>query len=318
MDKPKVTPKDFFLWAGAMIAVYASFFAFISLLFDYLNFAFPDPLSYYPADPYSGGISYEMASLIVLVPLATWILLMIHRSIGRDPSRAEIWVRRWALYLTLFVAGVTVAADLIALIMYFLQGDVTVRFLLKVLIIFLVVGAGFLHFLADLRGYWAANPSKSRMVASGVGVLVLASIVAGFFIVGTPWQARLYRYDDQKVSDLTSIQYQIVNYWQSKEKLPTTLADLQDPISGFIVPVDQQTNEAYTYQTTGALSFKLCATFNAETRPYVSSTRTVPVAPAGGVGKPISESWQHTGGETCFERTIDPDRYPPYSKQKSL
>ena len=35
-----------------------------------------------------------------------------------------------------------------------LQGDVTVRFLLKVLVVFLVIGAGFLHFLADLWGYW--------------------------------------------------------------------------------------------------------------------------------------------------------------------
>lgn len=315
MDKPKVTPKDFFLWAGAMFAVYASVFAFISLIFDYLNYVFPDPLQYFPSDPYTGGISYEMASLIVLVPLATWLLLTIHKMIARDPARAEVWVRRWALYLTLFVAAVTVAVDLITLIMYFLQGDVTVRFLLKVAVVLLVVGAGFLHFLADLHGYWSANPGKSRLVASSTGALVLVSIIAGFFIVGTPWEARLYRFDEQKVSDLQQIQWQLVNYWQSKEALPAALAELQDPIGGFIVPADPQTGEAYTYVRTNTTSFKLCAVFNAESRPYAPATRTVATLP-GGVEKGLSDNWQHGAGEACFERTIDPELYPPFSKTR--
>ena len=51
MDKPKVTPKDFFLWAGAMIALYASVVAFIALIFSYLDFVYPDQLAYYTPDP---------------------------------------------------------------------------------------------------------------------------------------------------------------------------------------------------------------------------------------------------------------------------
>lgn len=304
------------MWAGAMVALYVSVFAFIALIFNYLNYVFPDPLQYFPADPYSGGIAYEMASLIVLVPLATFLLLLIHRTIRRDPTRGEIWVRRWALYLTLFIAGATVAIDLITLIMYFLQGDVTVRFLLKVLVVLLVVGAGFLHFLADLRGYWAANPAKAKLVAWGAGIVVVLAIVAGFFIVGTPWEARLYRFDEQKVSDLQNIQYQVVNYWQSKEKLPVQLSDMQDSISGFIVPSDPQSGASYGYEVTGALSFKLCATFNAESQMLSPSARTVPLAPSGVNGKGIADTWQHETGEVCFDRTIDPDLYPPLSKQR--
>ena len=59
MDKPKTTPKDFFLWAGAIITFYWSVIAFILLTFDYINYTFPNALSYYPADPYQSGISYE-------------------------------------------------------------------------------------------------------------------------------------------------------------------------------------------------------------------------------------------------------------------
>ena len=51
MDRPKTTPKDFFLWAGAMVTLYAGVFAFVGLLFDYLNYTFPDTALNYYVDP---------------------------------------------------------------------------------------------------------------------------------------------------------------------------------------------------------------------------------------------------------------------------
>src|SRR4051812_46406726 len=104
MDKPKTTPKDFFLWAGAMISLWAGVVAFLALVFDYINYSFPNVLSYNP-NPYQGGMPYEMASLIVLAPLFLILMRVIRRDIARDPSRNEIWVRRWALFLTIFAAG---------------------------------------------------------------------------------------------------------------------------------------------------------------------------------------------------------------------
>lgn len=314
MDKLKVTPKDFFLWLGAMVALYASVIAFISLVFDYLNVAYPETLSYYGGDPYASGMSYEMATLIVLFPLFFVLMRVIRRGIEKDASRAEVWVRRWALYLTLFIAGATLAGDLITLVMYFLNGDVTLRFVLKVLVILLVAGGGFLHFLADLRGYWNTNSGKARSIGWAAAALVVLTIGAGFVIVGTPWQARDYRYDDQRVSDLQQVQYQIVNYWQAKEALPATLADLRDPLSGYEIPTDPQTGAPYAYAVTGDLSFKLCATFNAETQSYSISARTAAIAPAGVSAK--QDNWQHGAGEVCFSRTIDPQLYPPLSKQQ--
>src|SRR3989344_532301 len=269
MDKPKVTPKDFFLWAGAMVALYGSVISFIGLLFEYINRTFPDPLEYY-VDPYSGGIRFAMASLIVLVPVTIILLRLIRRDIAREPIKNELWVRRWALMLTVFVAAAAVVGDLITLINYFLGGDLTTRFILKVVVLLLVAGAVFLHFLADLRGYWKENPSRAQQVGIGAGALVLVAIISGFFILGSPMEMRLVRFDTQKVSDLQNIQWQVVNYWQQKEKLPASLEELQDPLSGY----------------------------------------TVTAVDKGLDG----DSWQHGMGEVCFDRTIDPERYPPFSK----
>ena len=316
MDKPKTTAKDFFLWAGVVVSFYWSVIAFILLTFDYINYAFPNALSYYPADPYQSGISYEMASIIVLLPIYLLLMRFIQKDIISDASRKEIWVRRWALILTLFVAGIAIAVDLITLLTTFLNGEaLTTAFLLKVLIIFLVAGAVFMHFIADLKGYWDVYPARRNMVRIAVAVLAVGTIVAGFFIVGTPAQARLARFDAQKVSDLQNIQSQVVYYWQAKQKLPATITDLNNSLSYGPLPMyDSQTGEPYTYQATGALSFKLCADFNAVSRgnqnyPYPESRSAVP--------QPVSEkamlqdNWSHESGTVCFDRTIDPAFYPP-------
>src|SRR3989344_2618315 len=267
MDKPKITAKDFFLWAGAIVAFYWSVIAFILLTFDYINYAFPNTLAYYPVDPYQSGISYEMASVIVLLPIYMLLMWLIHKDIANDPSRKEIWVRRWALILTLFVAGVAIAVDLIMLLTTFLNGEaLTIAFLLKVLIIFLIAAGVFMHFIADLKGYWDTFPERRNWVRIGVAVLAVATIVAGFFIVGTPAQARLARFDAEKVSDLQDIQYRVTSYYQAKQKLPAKLDELANALNYGPLPTNPQTGETYVYQAIGALSFKLCATFNAQSR----------------------------------------------------
>lgn len=308
----RATPKDFFYWAGAMVALYWSVTSFIFLMFDYINYAFPDPLRYYMSDPYQGGVSFEMSSLIVLFPVFILLMWLIHRDISRDHSRSEVWVRRWALVFTLFIAALSMTIDLVILVHSFLNGDaITTAFVLKVLVVLLVAAAAFMHFIADLWGYWEKYPRRGNSVGVAALVLVLLSISAGFFILGTPAHARLVRFDQQKVSDLQQIQSEILSYYQSKQTLPITLNDLNNSLSYFTVPADAQTGQPYGYRVTKApYSFELCATFNSagtiQGQAYDSRYPQTP-APVGGT----IDNWQHSAGIQCFARTIDPQLYPP-------
>ncbi len=295
-----------------MVALYLGVVAFIGLLFDYLNYTFPDQALNYYVDPYQGSISYEMASLIVLAPVLLILMRIIRKSMQADPTRREIWVRRWALFLTLFVAGVTIVIDLIVLINTFLQGEeLSVRFLLKVLVVLLVMSAGFMHFLADLWGYWDKYPQYARRVSWGVAALVVLSIASGFLIIGSPQTQRLYRLDEQRVNDLQSIQSQVINYYQLKQKLPSQLSELNDSLSYYSVPLDPVSKQPYSYRIKGTLSFELCGTFGAPSRASDVSRPAYPELSA-------PDKWQHGMGNTCFARTIDPQLYPqvgaPYPK----
>ncbi len=312
--KPKVGPRDFFLWLGAMAALYASAVSILALYFEYIDRLFPDPLVSW-VDPYSGAIRFAIATLVVVTPLYIYVTRVLNAEIRSNPEKKELWVRKWLIFITLFVAGVTIAVDLVLLINEFLGGELTTRFLLKSLAVFVVVAGFFWYYLSDLRGKWETRVQMAHALGYGVGAIVLASIIAGFLIIGSPQDQRLYRFDEQKVTDLQSIQWQLVQYWQAKGALPDVIELLNDPLTGFVVPTDPQSGDPYRYERTSDSSFKLCATFNKESLSgQYGTSRPVaePEFPKG--GDSLQGPFSHEAGEACFDRTIDPERYPLFSK----
>jgi len=309
----KFSPKDFFLYLAAFAAMYVSAVSLLILLFEYINRLFPDELVRY-VDPYSGAIRFSIASLIVIFPIYIFLTRILNQDLRRNPEKRDYGIRKWLIFLTLFVAGLTLVIDLIVLINTFLGGDITTKFVLKVLAVLVVIGGAFMYYFYDIKGKWEKNEKLSKTIGSVVSVLVLVSILSGFFIIGSPQTQRLLRHDDAKVNDLHNIQWQIVQYWQQKEKLPRTLSDLQDPISGFREPIDKQTGEEYSYSVLGAFTFELCASFNLPSREVQGEGVLYPELSRGYLGFEES-SWEHEEGYQCFERTIDPERYPPIKER---
>lgn len=302
IEKPRGTPKDFFLHLGALITLYISVMSLLSLLFDVINNLYPDSLNYY-SDPYSGAMRLAIASLIIVFPIHLLVSWLIGRDVKMSPEKRDLGIRKWLTYFTLFVAGLAMMIDLIVLLNTFLNGEITARFILKVLSVLLVAGIIFAYYILDVR---KIQEKKTKIFAYIAIIAVLASIVGGFVVMGSPLTARKLRFDSQRVSDLQSIQWQVVNFWQSKSVLPSKLTDLEDPILGFQIPKDPETKAVYSYESTGALSFKLCATFDLDNTN--STNRTVPkVYDLSG----NSDTWNHAVGKVCFDRTIDPKLYPP-------
>jgi hypothetical protein len=299
----KTTARDFFLNLGVVVTLYVSIVSFLSLSFDIINKLFPDTLAYY-GDTYSYGMRMAVASLIVIFPLFIWLSRLVKRDIETDSSRREVTARRVLTWITLFVSGAVVAVDLVILLNTFLSGEVTTRFILKVVVVLIIAGAVLAYYINEVKDVPRKVSHKMASIVSSVLVFVL--IVSSFFVFGSPMTVRKQRMDGERVSDLQSIQWQLINYWQQKGSLPTALADITDPISGFYAPVDPETGEAYTYEKTGARVFKLCADFSLENSPTTPEGVSTAMYPKG----EVNEGWRHGAGTVCFDRTIDQDLYP--------
>ncbi len=312
------TARDVFMYVLVVIVLAMSAVNLGTLLFQYVNIYVPDAaLQQCYGSSCVDAIRWSLASLVVVFPLLIWVWRFLQRDIARSPEKAESRIRRWLLYLTLFVAGVTIIGDTVSLIFNWLEGDLTVQFLLKVLVVLYIAGTMFYYFFRALHPKEGTLGTAVASVAVGV---VLASVIVGFVTSGSPFQARRERMDVQRVNDLQMIQNQIVyTHWQSKGVLPATLLDLQDPISGFIVPIDPETKKSYEYLKKGDRMFSLCATFATYDLPGgMMQGKTTPVARfAEAPSMNPDMNWSHGVGRMCFERTIDPALYP-YNTSKPL
>ena len=293
----------------ATITLYFTAYSVITLLFAYINVGFPDAL-----DAMYGGVGdtirWSLALLIIIFPVYLWVSRFLHRDMVADPGKQDIKIRKWLLYLTLFLAAILAIGDLVALIYNFLQGEITMRFILKVVSVFAVAAGVFWYYLYDLRRAPGPLAPKAKWFVWGVIAAMIAIIVCGIVVAGSPFKQRLVKFDIQKVNDLQEIQSQTIFYWQQKQKLPATLGDLTDSISGFKAPTDPQSGASYEYRTTGTLSFQLCADFNVSSGDaQVGAIRAVPAYPMGVSGG--TDNWQHGAGTQCFDRTIDPQLYKP-------
>ncbi|HXK37290.1 MAG TPA: DUF5671 domain-containing protein [Candidatus Paceibacterota bacterium] len=293
-SKPSVA-RDVFLYLLMIVVLGMSAGSLGNLIFQIINHAFPEATDYSYAIM---AMRFPIAMLLVAIPVLMWVMRRLHRDITEDPEKLEFKVRKWLLYLTLFVAGLFVIGDLIGLIYGYLNGDLDIRFALKFVTILVIAASVFYYYLRELHG---EVRRKANLVGWAMFVVALAAVVWGLIQVGSPAQQRARNRDVQRVSDLSTMQYEIINFWTLKERLPNTLSELEDPIRGYEVPTDPE-GLAYEYSRTGTMSFVLCATFAAPSEEEAPQSFRDPYGMQG--------SWEHGEGRVCFTRTIDPELYP--------
>lgn len=306
-------PKDVALHLFAIVLLYGIVIHIGILLFQLINQTFADPLStaysYGSSRFRFGALRWAISTLVIAFPIFVWVTHAIERDLTRNPEKRQLRTRRWLLYLTLFAAGLTIVGDLSTLVYQFLNGEITTRFLMKILAILAIAGAVFGYYIGVLRRDTGVPVGRWHFIlARATIVLVAAALVWGFIVSGTPQSERLRRFDDARVGNLADIQRQVVNHWQQRGALPPTLDALADSISGYSAPKDPQDGTPYRYRAVAERQFELCAVFRTDS----TMNRETAINRYG--YDATFGSWEHGKGMTCFTRTIDPVRYPVRGK----
>jgi hypothetical protein len=335
----KLTPKFFFISLGVIVTLITNVSSLLVLFFESLNKKFPDALNSIYQYGYNSydfeTIRVSMATLIIFLPVFIFISYLWVKESKEDSNHTNMILRKWMIYLILFLASLLIIIDLVTLVNYFVSGEITTRFIFKVLGT-LIIGSLIDYYYFISMKTESLNFSKIKKLSLICGTIfvlfVVGLIVWSFSIIGSPVKQRAWRLDDRRVNDLQNIQYQIINYWQYKQKLPNNLSELSNPMSGYSLPVEPEFEKGrvYEYIPKNDLSFELCATFTAEMPKgwqegnYVNVSG--PIFREGEIktdmealypaGSGLNESWSHDIGRTCFSRTIDKDMYPPIKEIK--
>jgi hypothetical protein len=293
--------RDAFLYLSAFAALYASAIATVSLLFDYVNRIFPDPAraAGFQSEAWSlKGMRWSLATLLVAFPVFLWQTRFLLKEMAIQLEKSWSAVRRWLTYLTLFVAAVALASDLVTLVFYFLEGELSIRFLLKVGIVCFVSGLAFAYYLATVRmpARVLAGSGMHRRFGVAATALAVVTLVWGVAVVGSPGAERLRKLDERRVQELRAIESSLDRlclgpHTIRKEgppqalvmPLPVTLAALASQATERRPSiVDPGSGAPYEYKLAGPSSFELCATFD---RPRDEDD---------------DPRWNHPAGRHCF------------------
>jgi hypothetical protein len=152
--RPLFSARDAFTYLVLFGALYSSVWAVVSLLFAFIDRMIPDAAlanAGYAGAYLEETIRWNIAGLIVSFPIFLYTFRLVTQRIAGDPTARSSPPRRWLTYLTLAMAVSALAGDLITLVYFALSGELTMPFVLKVLVVALVSGGTFQYFLADVR-----------------------------------------------------------------------------------------------------------------------------------------------------------------------
>lgn len=293
------TPKIFAVQLGSILAFYVALFALISTAFGLIELRIPNSSTPY-SDPAAGAaqVRFGVAALVVCVP-AYLLLAYLTNRLRAAVDRKYLRFIEWLVYLSLVVGGTVLLGGLINVLVTYLNGDLTIRFLLKALLLGMVVGGAIVYYLLEVRGYFIARRRAAQLFGAVFLFVATALAAAGVWHIDSPHTAREKQVDAQVRSDLQRIYGDVAQYARATGALPTSLAEVYP--SGAI-PQAPEGREAYRYRAVTERTFELCGSFaHAYEGPTNRLWRPAP-APDAFI-EPFSYS--HPAGRFCTQATVN-------------
>jgi len=150
--RASLSSRETFLYLVLFTSLYISVWNFGHLLFEFIERAFPDPTQRrFGAALSLEDVRWSVSSLIIAFPVFLWTGNYIGKRLAANPAGRLSPVRRWCTYLTLFVAVAVLIGDAITIIDNMLGGELTIRFVLKALVVGGIATSALLYYLRDLR-----------------------------------------------------------------------------------------------------------------------------------------------------------------------
>lgn len=212
--------------------------------------------------------------LLVLFPVYASMTWYARKDIIQHSEKAGLWIRKVFINFTLFLAFIAMISDVITIVYNVLDGEISIRFLMKAFALLFIAGAIFSYYFYDLRRETNEFSKPSKWIAMAASGVIFLTILAGFAIIGTPMQQRMRKLDENRVRDLQLLQSRITTYWNTNLNTPPSLNALKTQTN----TKDAETGKLYEYIRVNENEYQLCAEFSSDnndtTRYYYSETYT--------------------------------------------
>ncbi len=279
-------PREAFLHLLAMLLLYMAAIATGAVLFLVIDVFIKDPSNrgVFGADSMA---RFHAAILLASLPILALVRWAIQRDILRNPALRIAPVARTLSYITLLITSIIMVCDMVAVLLGFLNGDLTLTFILKSGVVLLIAGGIFLWYISGLNFEEKLGEGTQQSASVQESIWRPRLALAGFFtasvclalalwIAGNPISQRLIRLDSQRVANLRSLQIAVERFYDKEKRLPKDLDELKTfPDTYNYETTDAVTGAQYFYSSTSETGYKLGAVFDLATPPrQPNSTRS--------------------------------------------
>ncbi len=162
-SREKGGAREAFFHLSAFTCLYVSAVCFIIMVFSLIDVAIPDATQVFWEEEAYSLIRLALSLVVVFFPLYLLFNWFIQRDVRSGKAVAGGGVQRWLTYLTLFVIVMTILIDAATLIYWLLEGEMTIRLMLKAIVLFTVMCGAFAYV------WWGTIEwsKKSMTAASG-------------------------------------------------------------------------------------------------------------------------------------------------------
>jgi hypothetical protein len=264
------------------------------IVFQLINHFIPDTLSNYSDSVSQEMIRFAIASLIFATPVFYWMQMLINQGLVKKDIALAAPIRRWLTYLIIFISSVVILVWLIMTTTSFLNGELTLKAILKTLTILLIAGSVFGYYFYDIRKDKVASTDLVRRIFWIASLAIIAGIfVSALCVMDKPSVVRSERQDQNTLSDLMTIDSAINQYYAANKQLPVDLSVLVNSAGIYLreESLTDDSSQAYRYQVLTAESYQLCANFKLATDRSDKFNYSEP-------------RWDHQAGEDCFDLVL--------------
>lgn len=304
IKKENNSAKFAFFYMISLVALISTAIAIGVIIFQIINKNIIDVTENFSGNFNMDALKFAIAAIIISAPIFFITTWQINKNLFLGFLDKDSGIRKWLTYLILFIASVVMIGYFIALIFNFLNGELTVKIILKIITAILISAIIFSYYFYDIKRK-AIEKTKSKITQIyfyGSLVIIVATLIAGAFFIESPQKTRDRKQDQMIVEKFDNIARTINSYYSSKKKLPENFEKLL--LDGFMQSADEITNlktkEKFEYKIISEDTYELCATFKTSNKNDQQLNYNTPWP---------NTQWLHDEGYQCIKKPVEKEIY---------
>ena len=297
MEQQNNAAKFAFFYMLSLVALITLAMACGTVIFQVINKNIVDPLNQYQGSFTPEALKFAISALVISAPIFFLTMRQIYKNLFSGALPKESGIRKWLTYFIIFVSSVVMLGWLIATINSFLDGELTMKFILKAMTAIGIAAAIFTFYFYDIRR--AEVTGKKDQAVSyylyGSLAVVAAVFVLSLFYVESPTETRNRKFDMALLENFNQIDSAIVSFYNENKVMPENLAELRKDYN-YITDqtlVDPGTSKPVEYKVTEEKAYELCADF-----------RTSNKLDEYGLYYGYKDRWPHDSGYQCIRQVV--------------